>query len=252
VLRWFRDRKTRVPAWVYPPGPDDLVIYAIGDVHGRLDLLEAVHRLIDEECAAHGRKTLEIYIGDLIDRGPNSAGVINRLIARLLTHDIVCIQGNHEALLLSFLAGDTGIGPLRGYGGLETLLSYGMSPDILRGSPDEDLVRAEARKLIPEQHRAIMEAMPLHVQLGDYLFVHAGIRPGIALAAQTAQDLQWIRRAFLDFKGDLGPIVVHGHTPVPEPEFRANRIAIDTGAFATNKLTCLRIDQSGPTLVRAV
>ena len=249
MLRWFRAQKSHAARRAYPSGPEDVVIYAIGDVHGRLDLLEAVHRRIDEDCNAHGQKSLEVYIGDLIDRGPNSAGVVDCLIGRLLTHDLVCIQGNHEALLLSFLDGNTGLGPLRGYGGLETLLSYGMSPDLLRGTPDEDLVRTRARALIPSQHRAVLEAMPLHIELGGYLFVHAGIRPGVSLAAQTAQDQQWIRRSFLDFKGDFGHIVVHGHTPVSAPEFHPNRIAIDTGAFATHRLTCLRIDKAGPSVL---
>jgi serine/threonine protein phosphatase 1 len=230
----------------YPPAPDGRTIYAVGDVHGRLDLLEKVQRRIDEDRRKLGpTRAAEVYLGDYIDRGPDSAGVISNLIERGRRTEAVFLRGNHEQVLLDFIEGESCLEEWRTFGGIPTLLSYHLDPALLARDVPEDKVRAALNAKLSGGHRQFYAATGRYCDAAPYLFVHAGIRPEIKLADQSLMDLLTIRTAFLDFGGDFGRIVVHGHTPVEKPDMRPNRINVDTGAFATHRLTCLKIDERG-------
>lgn len=218
--------------------------YAIGDVHGRLDLLDA---LLDEIVADHrSRPTargLIVLVGDLIDRGPDSRGVIERLRRFDLSgFRLVGLAGNHEEALLSILAGDPA--PVEGwlrFGGAETLMSYGADPQAIAALPPE-LAQRRIAQVIPVEHRFFLEELGDSLRFGDYLFVHAGIRPGVPLDQQSLRDLRWIREPFLSDTRDHGMVVVHGHTISEQVDEVGSRIGIDTGAYATGRLTALAID----------
>jgi serine/threonine protein phosphatase 1 len=227
-----------------PPG---VCVYAVGDIHGRIDLLAQMHRLITED-AAHvtpGTSKVVIYLGDYVDRGPQSREVIDFLLHdRLPDVQAVYLLGNHDAWLLSFLVDPT-IGPtwLR-YGGEATVHSYG----IHLGAPQDDLryyqqLQEDLRQRVPHGHVDFLQRLELSFESGDYLFVHAGVHPGLPLDRQTADDLLWIREPFLSSRRDLGRVVVHGHTVESEPIVRSNRIGIDTGACWTGCLTCLVLEE---------
>src|SRR3954463_22760 len=218
--------------------------YAVGDIHGRLDLLDELLEKIHEDIARRkSRKVLLVFVGDLIDRGPNSAQVIERL--RTYDHpgvQTVFLLGNHEEVLLRILAGDADlITKWRWFGGSECLASYGVDASILTGLSDEEALEV-VRSAIPRQHVEFLESFDDSCRFGDYLFVHAGIRPGIEFDQQRQSDLRWIREPFLFDETDHGFIVVHGHTIRPEIEIRPNRIGIDTGAYRTGVLTALAIE----------
>jgi serine/threonine protein phosphatase 1 len=227
-----------------PPG---VCVYAVGDIHGRVDLLEQMHRLIAEDAAllTPGTNKVVVYLGDYVDRGLDSRRVIDLLIRKqLLDCHAVHLLGNHDAWLLSFLV-DPGIGPtwLR-YGGDATMLSYGVR---LQGPPDDlhayAQVQSRLRERIPRRHVEFLQSLELSFESGDYLFVHAGVNPASELDQQIADDLLWIREPFLSSTRDLGRVVVHGHTVESEPVVRANRIGIDTGACWTGRLTCLVLEE---------
>jgi serine/threonine protein phosphatase 1 len=218
----------------------------VGDIHGRADLLAGVLRRIDEDKAGRtDGRAREIYLGDYIDRGPESAAVVSRLLARAGETEAVFLRGNHEQLLLDFMGGEDCLRAWAAVGGFATLTSYGLEPRLLVRSVSAEAVRQSLAGKLPPEHLRFYEQTQLYARVGPYLAVHAGIRPGVALDRQTPADLLAIRRTFLQHDGDFGCIVVHGHTPVDEPELRANRINIDTGAFSTNRLTCLRIAADG-------
>ena len=233
--------------WRPAPGwaPDGERVYAIGDIHGRLDLLQMLVAAIEEEQRSlpPARATL-VFLGDYVDRGPDSRAVIDWLIERPLPDfERAHLRGNHEDWFESFLT-DTAVGPSWLYcGGVETLASYGVA-----AAPGEDeaalllTLQAELAAALPETHRAFLRALDHYHVVGGYLFVHAGVRPGVPLARQSVDDLLWIRDSFLRATEDHGHVVVHGHTIVNEAEVRANRIGIDTGAFVTNVLTCLVLE----------
>ena len=234
----------------HPPAPEGRTIYAVGDIHGRLDLLEKIQRRIDEDKKGLGAtRVSEIYLGDYIDRGPDSAGVVSRLIARGRSVEAIFLRGNHEQVLLNFLDGEPCLEDWRAFGGIPTLLSYQLAPDLLGREVLAETVHAAFVRRLPAEHRQFYAATSSYCDAKPYLFVHAGIRPGVKLEEQSLVDLLTIRKGFLDYAGDLGRVVVHGHTPVMAPEMRPNRINVDTGAFATNKLTCLKIDAAGPRLL---
>lgn len=214
--------------------PSGSRVYAIGDVHGRADLLRETVTKIDKHRADHPiANALEIFLGDYIDRGPSSFDVIELLSTRA-RGGTICLKGNHEAFLLKFLEDPRILNEWRRCGGLETLVSYGLNPSL----EDHESLAASLAGRLPAHHHDFLTALPLSFVLGDYFYVHAGVRPGIALSNQRAEDLLWIREDFLRYEGSFGKVVVHGHTPVSEPEIRNNRINIDTGAFATGNLTC--------------
>ena len=227
-----------------PSGPPGRRAYAVGDIHGRLDLLEQllakIHADLDERPA---EKVLLVFVGDLIDRGPSSAQVVERLRAyRRETVQTVFLLGNHEEVLLRILEGDSSlIRSWLGFGGSQCLRSYGVDPSSLRGLDDRGKVEA-VRAAIPAEHVAFLSSFVDSCRFGDYLFVHAGIRPGIELSQQQQSDLRWIREPFLLDDTNHGFVVVHGHTISPEVEERPNRVGIDTGAFATGILTAIAIE----------
>lgn len=235
-----------------PRGPRGRRAYVIGDVHGCLDQLEQLLERIEAELRDCSRgKTSIVFLGDLIDRGPASAEVVERLRnyspARASTH---FIMGNHEEVMLRVLAGETGLIPswLR-FGGAETLRSYGAEPRELDGSNSAAIVD-RLKSAIPAEHVKFLEGFADSISFGDYLFVHAGIRPGIELAEQAQSDLRWIREPFLGDETDHGFVVVHGHTITHEVEVTPNRIGIDTGAFYTGMLTALAIEGSKRWLIQ--
>ena len=230
------------PGGAGPAPPPGTCLYAIGDVHGRTDLLRALHTLIAEDAAQRSapRKVI-VYLGDLVDRGRDSRGVIELLLAQPMAgFECVHLRGNHEDTLLNFLD-DISAGPgWFAFGGEETVASYGVRRPLPSDDEAELLrVQREFRDALPGAHRKFLEALKLCHAEGDYLCVHAGVKPGVPLAQQDGHDLMWIREEFLNSKEDFGKVVVHGHTITREPELRRNRIGIDTGAFMTNRLTCL-------------
>jgi serine/threonine protein phosphatase 1 len=218
-------------------------VYAVGDVHGRADLLLRLFTAIDADLARRRPVSkLEIFLGDYIDRGPHSRQVIDILLARSVAHKLILLKGNHETYPARFLGAPDSLDDWRLLGGLETLMSYGVAPSL---NPDH----AERRKLaarfaaaLPESHTKFFSDLKTSFCCGDFFFVHAGVRPGVALDRQLEDDMLWIREDFLLDERDFGKMVVHGHTPVRDPDFRNNRINIDTGAFATGRLTCLIIE----------
>lgn len=223
--------------------PDDCVIYAVGDVHGRADLLDRLHGKIAADAAGrpHSRKLL-IYLGDYVDRGLESRQVLDRLIEPPEDGlERILLKGNHEDAMLQFLE-DTGIGASwMGFGGDATLYSYGV--DVFATPPEGverlDFIQQRLRANMPDSHRDLLAGLKLWHTEGDYYFCHAGVRPGVALEAQDAQDLMWIRDEFLQHRKPYGKVVVHGHSIETQPVVTANRIGIDTGAFATGVLTAL-------------
>jgi len=219
-------------------------IYAIGDIHGRLDLLHLLHEKILEDAEDAEAALYLVYLGDYVDRGPDPEGVLATLCAGPLPGFVaVPLMGNHEEMMLSFLDGTTdGLNWVQ-FGGSSTLQSYGVRL-VPGGDPLERLEEARLRlkETLPSEHEAFLRGLKLTVTVGDYLFVHAGLRPGLSLEAQSPRDLLWIREEFLEWSGDHGRTIVHGHTISPEPEIRSNRIGIDTGAYATGRLTCLVLE----------
>lgn len=235
----FGGRKNRQPA-----GTPGYRAYAVGDIHGRLDLLEDLLAKIYADLQHRpAEKALLVFIGDLIDRGPGSAQVIERLRTyRRPGVRAVFILGNHEEVLLRILDGDRSlISSWLQFGGRECLQSYGVDPAVLAGrsrAEQLELIRAA----IPAGHKEFLRGFVDSCRFGDYLFVHAGVRPGVALEQQRQSDLRWIREPFLFDETDHGFVVVHGHTISPEVDERPNRIGIDTGAYRTGVLTALVIE----------
>lgn len=227
-----------------PAGARGYRAYVVGDIHGRLDLLEDLLAKIHAELQHRpARKTLLVFVGDLIDRGPSSAQVIERLRTyRRQGVQTVFLLGNHEEVLLRIVGGESDlITKWRWFGGSECLQSYGVDPAEFARLSEADALAA-VRAAIPREHVEFLETFADSCRFGDYLFVHAGIRPGIQLELQSQSDLRWIREPFLLDDTDHGFVVVHGHTITEEVEELPNRIAIDTGAYRTGLLTALAID----------
>jgi serine/threonine protein phosphatase 1 len=223
--------------------PEGMRIYAIGDIHGRLDLLEQVLARIDADIARHpASNATRIFLGDYIDRGSDSRRVLDRLIGCCAAQPTVCLMGNHEAYLREFLTNPGILSVWRRYGGLDTLLSYGLAPRLESDAEEEQELASELARILPPGHLEFLSGLKPYFICGDFYFVHAGVRPGVSLTEQSEHDLLLIRADFLSCEDPFGKIVVHGHTPVPEPDVRPNRINIDTGAYATGRLTCLVLD----------
>ena len=227
-----------------PHTPKGRRAYAIGDIHGRLDLLEQL--LADIERDAAGRPPAEsylIFLGDLIDRGPCSRQVVERL--RTLDSKAftpIFLIGNHEEVLLRLIKGESGLlkSWLR-FGGAECLESYGVHRREIARLPELQALEA-IRRAIPDEHVQFLGSFIDTLRFGDYLFVHAGIRPGVELSVQSQQDLRWIRAPFLEDPSDHGFMVVHGHTISNAVDERSNRIGIDTGAYASGILTAVGLE----------
>lgn len=227
-----RHRGTNGPEFRVPEG---VRAYAVGDIHGEIGLLESLQALIDADIAANApAHVVEIYLGDYIDRGPDPAGVVQRL-CRPRPHRTVFLRGNHEDYIQRFLAGQDMLAEWMHVGGGTTLASYGADPRLVLRA---DAMRAALEEVLPQPHRDFFAGLKLAYRLGDVMFVHAGVRPGVALDAQAREDLLMIRRPFLDGDPKLPARIVHGHTRLKAPEVRPYRIGVDTGAFATGRLTC--------------
>ena len=238
---WKRLSKTsRTP----PRVPDGVRIYAVGDLHGRVDLLETMLKMIDLDLSRFPvPRPIVIFLGDYIDRGPASRDVLECLTARR-SAETVFLKGNHEVFLSNFLRQSSVLEEWRRYGGLETLVSYGLKPSINPSFAELLELGHAFEKSFPDHHRQFLESLVPSFSCGDFYFVHAGIRPGVRLRDQREADLLWIRDDFLLCEEPFEKFVIHGHTPVTEPDIRSNRVNIDTGAVQTGRLTCLIIEGS--------
>ena len=234
-----------------PPSlPPGVRIYAVGDIHGHLDLLNALLAQIDDDMSTRPAiRPLSIFLGDYIDRGPSSRETIDRLIEHAEANESVFLKGNHEQIAISCLRDRGLFERWMRLGGLETLMSYGITPGA--SSDDTQIVRLQAafHDALPQSHFRFFRDLQSSFACGDYFFAHAGVKPDIPLSRQKESDLLWIRQEFLTSRGDFGKIIIHGHTPAREIEVGPNRVNIDTGAFATGRLTCLVIDESSLSLI---
>jgi len=233
------------------------LVYAVGDVHGCYDLLKALLAQVAVDFAkrAAGRRPILIFLGDYVDRGPDSAKVVEALIwlKRRRDLDVRLLKGNHEEAMLAFLdTPATGVGWLQ-YGGVETLASYGViAPEADEGEAGLARARDELLERMPASHLKLLQSLELMLQVGDYAFVHAGVRPRTALAGQDEQDLLWIRKPFLEATGPFEKVIVHGHTWISDrPQVFDHRIGVDTGAFATGALTAVRLEDGALGVLQA-
>ena len=233
-----------VPTARKPSVPEGLRVYAIGDVHGRADLLaDLLRRIADDHASRPPATRHTVFLGDLVDRGPDSRRVIE-LAMELAARDanVHVLKGNHEEVFLQTLDGDAQSMRLCArIGGRDTLASYGICAEEFDSGSFAELAELAARR-VPSDHRAFLEQAQDTLVLGSYLFVHAGIRPDVALANQSLRDLRWIRGEFLDFEGEFEKIVVHGHSISAKVEECPHRIGIDTGAYRTGTLTALALE----------
>lgn len=222
--------------------PNGERVYAIGDVHGRLDLFEELIARIATDDAARGvAETTIVLLGDLVDRGPDSAGVLDAAIRLSARRRVRALCGNHEEMFLKALNSDAVLREFLRFGGRETVLSYIRDPREYTELTLEEL-RRRLHALVPREHIAFMQGLEDWVLIGDYLFVHAGIRPGVAIKEQSLQDLRWIREPFLGAPSPASQCVVHGHTIASEPQQLPGRIGIDTGAYQSGCLTALGLE----------
>ena len=228
---------------IAPAVPEGVRVYAIGDIHGRADLLGDLFARIDADRASFPlEKTIHVFLGDYVDRGPHSRLVLDLLIERGRTYPSVYLKGNHESFVVEFMENPAVLTNWRLFGGLDTILSYDLAPSL---SPDDQEcieLASNFNQALPEIHRRFLKGLALSFSCGDFYFVHAGVRPGVALSQQREEDLLWIREDFLLHEEAYEKLIIHGHTPVIEPDVRPNRINIDTGAYATGRLTCMVIE----------
>lgn len=212
-------------------------IYAVGDIHGCLAQLDRLTASIVADAKTAKATCHLIYLGDYIDRGPESSGVVDRLLAPLPGFQVQYLRGNHDQSLLDFLKDPSIYSMWKQFGAQETLVSYGVMPPRFDNPAAWAQARDALERALPSSHLEFFQSLKLSAEIGPYFFTHAGVRPGIPLAQQVPEDLLWIRDEFLMSGGDFGRIVVHGHTPTPMPVRKRNRIGVDTGCYATGKLT---------------
>lgn len=229
-----------------PPSTDGRLIYAIGDVHGRLDVLgPLLHDIAKDALATRpAERPLLALLGDYVDRGPDSRGVIDLILQMQAdtTFEVAALKGNHEEALLQFLEDPAFAATWMEHGGGATLASYGVQPATQRTDVEAWVkVRDAFDQALPAEHRRFYQTLELIRVVGDYAFVHAGVRPGVALEDQTERDLMWIRHEFLNDRGPFDKVIVHGHTPTEEPQMLKHRLGVDTGAYATGVLTAVRL-----------
>ena len=231
------------PRGATPRVPNGTRVYAVGDIHGRADLLAALLVSIDADLKTHPvPRSVQVFLGDYVDRGPQSREVLELLITRRRQHTVLCLRGNHESFVLDFLSNPSVLADWKRIGGIETLLSYGVLPSASDDPHEQENVAIAFRQALPESHLRFIEGLALSFTCGDYFFAHAGARPGVPLRQQSRRDLLWIREEFLLYEEGFGKVVVHGHTPSMAPVIKANRISIDTGAYATGHLTCVVLE----------
>jgi serine/threonine protein phosphatase 1 len=225
-----------------PKLPEGVRIYAMTDIHGCAHLLKQMLRVIDADLArSRPRYAIEVYMGDYVDRGPDSRATLDILINRSRRGNTVFLKGNHEVFLGNVLRDPSLMTAWLHVGGLYTLMSYGLTPSPTPGDEERRALVRELARAIPRRHLEFLSQLRLTFTCGDFFFVHAGVRPGVPLAEQQEDDLLWIREEFLKSQQSFGKFVVHGHTPVRHPELLKNRANIDTGAYATGNLTLLTI-----------
>lgn len=247
-FRKAADSAARTPA--VPPG---LLVYAVGDIHGRDDLFEQLlDRIERDRDSRKPERTILILLGDLVDRGPDSDRVVERALSIGPRFDRMHhLIGNHEECMLAALAGD--VRALRYFsriGGDATIRSYLRDDATYESSSFEELAALFPRS-VPDPHREFLKRGEDMVRYGDYVFVHAGVRPGVPLDKQAASDLRWIREEFLSSTGDFGAVIVHGHTISDRVELRPNRIGIDTGAYKSGALTAIGLAGTDQWVVQA-
>jgi serine/threonine protein phosphatase 1 len=235
--------------WRVPAGQR---LYVVGDLHGQLDLLErllgAIERL--EETLPPARIS-EIFLGDYVDRGPASAGVIDHLAnRRSADRERICLRGNHEWLMQAYLDRPDAFEPWRAVGGADTLTSYGVGRRLQVDNSSRIRAWREFQLGLPASHRDFLAGLKPFHRVGGYFFVHAGLRPGLDLEQQSERDMLWIRSDFLDSDADFGVMVVHGHSPTRDVTFRSNRIGLDTGAYATRILSCVMLEADEATVIQ--
>lgn len=248
-------RKARVAAPRTPRIPEGTVVWAIGDIHGRLDLLDPlVEGILADTRASSVDRTVVIFLGDYIDRGPDSCGVLRRLSS--LPHDAGVewrfLAGNHERTMLDFLQ-DPSVGSRWcDYGGDATLVSYGLrKPDLGHRAESWKRLAADLDHKLTRAERQFLERLELSITLGDYFFTHAGARPGVALEAQRSDDLMWIRESFLASDVEFDKVVIHGHTPTAGVYADHRRVGLDTKAYASGVLTAVRFEDARREIVQA-
>src|SRR5262249_17093566 len=224
--------------------PDGTRVYCIGDIHGRDDLLGEIAERVEADVGVRScDHAMTVFLGDYVDRGLGSMRVVERLAGSEWPTPFIALAGNHEDLLLAFLADELILETWRSLGGLETLHSYGVDVGPAMAGRDFEIVRAAFATRFPERHRHFLETLKVSTAIGDYFFCHAGVRPGVSLDRQDRYDLLNIRDPFLSSEAEHGKLIVHGHTPSLAPEIRPNRIGIDTAAYATGRLTCLVLEK---------
>lgn len=235
--------------------PENARVWAIGDIHGRADLLQPLtaHILEDAKAAPFGCDITVVGLGDYVDRGPDSKAVISHLVD-LAKSSVATrfLMGNHEEAMLTFLE-DPKIGPSWcEFGGRETLWAYGIEAPA-RDAPDTEWAQTSRalKSALPPEHEGFLRSLEISCEIGDYFFVHAGVRPGVELDAQAQRDMLWIRQEFLDHSGHWSKVIVHGHTPTETVSVTPSRIGLDTGAYATSVLSALRLEGSERALVAA-
>jgi serine/threonine protein phosphatase 1 len=230
MLKLFAKKRTaQIPA--------GLRVYAIGDIHGRADLLDRLIAAIREERKATQARCMLVYLGDYVDRGMDSRGVIERLSRGSPDYTGTCLRGNHDQAVLDFLEDPSMFRLWRDYGARETLVSYGVMPPRFDDEAEFRAARDRLDAAMPPAHKDFLAGLKFNTSIGDYFFVHAGVRPGVALDRQSPDDMMRIRDEFLRSGSDFGAVVVHGHTPMERPVKRDNRLSLDTGAYATGRLT---------------
>jgi serine/threonine protein phosphatase 1 len=225
-------------------------IYAVGDIHGRLDLLNKLLARIDADMALRPtERPLYVFLGDYIDRGPSSRETIDRLIEHGAAKESVFLKGNHELIAIKCLSDRDLVDQWLRLGGLQTLISYGIPAEILASGKQIVELQAAFHSAMPPAHFRFFRDLQKSFDCGDFFFAHAGVRPNVELSRQRESDLLWIREEFLLSNEDFGKIIVHGHTPTLDIEIWPNRINIDTGAYATGRLTCLVVDDSSLSVI---
>jgi len=229
--------------------PDGERVYAVGDIHGRLDLFrQMIARIEADDAARPAAQTTVILLGDLVDRGPDSAGVIATAREWMRRRRVRVLAGNHEEMFLGGMERQDTLRHFLRHGGRETLLSYPIDPDVYQRSTVEEL-HAMLPSVVPAEDLDFMRAMEDQIRIGDYLFVHAGIRPGVPLEQQQTSDLRWIRGEFIDDRTPRTFAVVHGHTITDEPGVTPLRIGVDTGAYASGRLTAVALEETARWLI---
>jgi len=251
MLKTLRRLLAGAPQAALPAVPPGERVYAVGDIHGRVDLFGAMIAAIEaDDAARRPARTTVILLGDLVDRGPDSAGVIAAARDWQVRRTVRIIAGNHEEMFLQAFRKEEVLRTFLRHGGRETLLSYPMDPRAY-AEADFSGVQELMRAAVPAEDIAFLEGFEQMIAIGDYLFVHAGIMPGTPPDQQRTTDLRWIREPFLSHAGNHGCVVVHGHTIAEEPQVLPNRIGIDTGAFFSGRLTALALEGTERWLIEA-